>query len=221
MWTAAHWRRGQGQHLRIRLSPPPDQYITVQQLAYDAQFPGYASCLSDEVQLAMSLPLDNDGFLRRECPTCEREFKWLRSPDPEADEDAIAETAGSAEAPESYCYPYCAVTAPPDAWLTKAQVAAMEEIVQRELIDPELDKLVREVDRLNRSSGGLIGIEVRVEREEPEPVPELDEDVRSPPHEVVHGHDRVGPRKGGGTRSGRCRSTPTVGDVVESRSAPA
>jgi hypothetical protein len=127
--------------------------------------------MSDEVQLAMSLPLDSDGFLRRECPTCEHEFKWLPSLDPEADE----ETTGAAEAPESYCCPYCAVTAPPDAWLTKAQVAAMEEIVQRELIDPELDKLAREVDRLNRSSGGLIGIEVRFEREEPEPAPELDE----------------------------------------------
>jgi hypothetical protein len=37
--------------------------------------------MSDEVQLSMSLPLDGDGFLRRECPTCEREFKWLPSPD--------------------------------------------------------------------------------------------------------------------------------------------
>jgi hypothetical protein len=117
--------------------------------------------MSDEVQLAMSLPLDSDGYFRRECPTCEREFKWLPSPDPEAEEDAAAETTGPAEAPESYYCPYCAVTAPPDAWLTKDQVAAMEEIVQRELIDPELDKLAREVDRLNRSSGGLIGIEVR------------------------------------------------------------
>lgn len=25
----------------------------------------------------MAVPLDLDGFLRRECPTCEREFKWL------------------------------------------------------------------------------------------------------------------------------------------------
>lgn len=24
----------------------------------------------------MSVPLDSEGFLRRECPTCEREFKW-------------------------------------------------------------------------------------------------------------------------------------------------
>ena len=123
----------------------------------------------------MSLPLDSDGFLRRECPTCEREFKWLSSPDPEAGEDTDTGAAGAAEEPESYYCPYCAVTALPDAWLTKAQVAVMHEIVQRELIEPELGKLEREIDRLNRSSGGLIGIEARLERDETEPAPELDE----------------------------------------------
>jgi len=93
----------------------------------------------------------------------------------EAGEDAVAGTAKGAEAPESYFCPYCAVTAPSDAWLTKAQVAVVDEVIQREFIDPELDKLQRGIDRLNRSRGGLIGIEARLERDEPEPVPELDE----------------------------------------------
>jgi hypothetical protein len=79
--------------------------------------------MSDEVRLSMSLPLDGEGFLRRECPTCEREFKWLPSPDPEDDVEVAATTEG-AEAPESYYCPYCAVSAPPDTWMTKAQVAA-------------------------------------------------------------------------------------------------
>ena len=30
----------------------------------------------------MEIPLDSDGFLRRECPTCEREFKWLLHREP-------------------------------------------------------------------------------------------------------------------------------------------
>jgi hypothetical protein len=154
----------------------PTKCVAVpEQLARDAQFAGYALWMSDEVHLSISLPLDGDGFLRRECPTCEREFKWLPSLDADADEDAVAETAEAADALESYYCPYCAVTAPPDAWLTKAQVTAAEEIVQRELIDPELHHLEREIDRLNRSSGGLIGIEVRLERDEPEPARELDE----------------------------------------------
>jgi hypothetical protein len=131
--------------------------------------------MSDEVQLSMSLPLDSDGFLRRECPTCEREFKWLPSPDPESDEGDAVGTTEATEAPDGYYCPYCAVTAPPDAWLTNAQVAAAEELVQRELVDPELHTLKREIDRLNRRSGGLIDIDVRLERDEPEPAPELDE----------------------------------------------
>jgi len=131
--------------------------------------------MSDEIHLSMSLPLDSDGFLRRECPTCEREFKWLPSPDPEAGEDTVGEAAEAAEEPESYYCPYCAITAPPDAWLTKAQVAVMEEIIQRERVEPELGKLEREIDRLNRSSRGLIGIEAHLERDEPEPAPELNE----------------------------------------------
>jgi hypothetical protein len=123
----------------------------------------------------MSLPLDGDGFLRRECPTCEREFKWLPSPGPETDEAVVARATEPVEAPDGYYCPYCAVTAPPDAWLTKAQVAAAEAIVQRELVDPEFHKLEREIDHLKRRPGGLIGIEVRLERDEPEPVPELNE----------------------------------------------
>jgi hypothetical protein len=136
---------------------------------------GMLQAMSDEVQASIALPLDSDGFLRRECPTCEREFKWLPSPDPETGEDAVAGTAEGADAPERYFCPYCAVTAPSDAWLTKAQVAVVDEVIQREFIDPELGKLQRGIDQLNRNRGGLISIEARLERDEPEPVPELDE----------------------------------------------
>jgi hypothetical protein len=34
-----------------------------------------------DVSIPMSLPLDGDGFLRRECPKCERQFKWLHRED--------------------------------------------------------------------------------------------------------------------------------------------
>ncbi len=39
----------------------------------------------DRVSLAMSSPLDSDGFLYRECPICEREFKWLHTPEGDRD----------------------------------------------------------------------------------------------------------------------------------------
>jgi hypothetical protein len=130
--------------------------------------------MSDEGRLSLSVPLDGDGFLRRECPTCEREFKWLPSEE-ELDEDPVQNPASVAESPEAYYCPYCAVTAPPDAWLTKAQLAAIHDLARRKIIDPALDKLEREVAKLNRSSDGFFGIEARLERDEPEPAPQLDE----------------------------------------------
>jgi hypothetical protein len=72
----------------------------------------------------MTLPLDSDGFLRRECPTCEREFKWLPS-----EESDPAEPGGY------YC-PYCAIQAPEDHWLTQAQVELAEQVVASEIVDP-------------------------------------------------------------------------------------
>ncbi len=64
----------------------------------------------DEVTLGMSIPLHSDGFLRRECPTCEREFKWLPNTNDEDDAD-------DGEPLPSGCYlcPYCGVQAPADA----------------------------------------------------------------------------------------------------------
>lgn len=45
----------------------------------------------------VSLPLDSDGFLRRECPHCMQEFKWHHGP---ANEEA--ETANE---PAAYTCP--------------------------------------------------------------------------------------------------------------------
>ena len=42
-----------------------------------------------EFSIEMSLPLDSDGFLRRQCPACEREFKWLH-----AESEGATEAAG-------------------------------------------------------------------------------------------------------------------------------
>lgn len=60
----------------------------------------------------MSLPLDSDGFLRRECPTCEEEFKWFSHA--EGDDDA--------EPVSQYFCPLCGVPAGLDPWWTPAQL---------------------------------------------------------------------------------------------------
>lgn len=139
----------------------------------------------------MSLPLDSDGFLRRECPTCEREFKWL--PTPEGEEPTPAPAGGL------FC-PYCAVQADSGAWFTKAQIEHATAIAYDEVVAPELEEFKRSVEGINRS-GGLIGIRAEVSIEGPEPPPELDEtddDMRrvefpchpSEPVKVLDGWDR-------------------------------
>jgi hypothetical protein len=107
----------------------------------------------DEV-LKMSVPLDSDGFLRRECPTCDREFKWLPSGDSEegGNEDAIEVDPGG------YFCPYCGVQAPPGSWSTKAQIEAAKAMTLQHVL-PELENLGRGI---GRSGGGLIDISLTV-----------------------------------------------------------
>ena len=87
-----------------------------------------------EVSFGMTIPLDADGFLRRECPTCEREFKWRQAEPEHAQEVASADDVG-------YFCPYCGVQAPVDAWLTQAQLSLAQNIVAREFIGPMVRKL--------------------------------------------------------------------------------
>jgi hypothetical protein len=90
----------------------------------------------DKVTLGMTIPLDSDGFLRRECPTCEREFKWQPS------EGEAAEDAEPADDVGYFC-PYCAIQAPTNAWLTQAQIALAQNIVARQVIGPMVSKIGR------------------------------------------------------------------------------
>lgn len=68
--------------------------------------------------MSVSLPLDSDGFLRRECPHCEGEFKWHNGP--------ANEEAEQAEVPVTYYCPLCGQSAGPDAWWTQAQLDYMQ-----------------------------------------------------------------------------------------------
>ena len=120
---------------------------------------------SMDTETSMSVPLDEDGFLRRECPTCEREFKWFVSPDDEA------------EQPKSggyYC-PYCGVQAPPDHFWTKAQVELAQNVVLREVVGPEVERWGRTL-RNQRRSGDLMTMDVKMDVPPPmDPLIESDE----------------------------------------------
>ncbi len=94
--------------------------------------------VTDRVTLTMTIPVDSDGFLRRECPTCEREFKWLPASE---DDDAAGMPDGG------YFCPYCGVQAPDDAWFTEAQLALARSITEAEVVEPMLNKFADDIAR--------------------------------------------------------------------------
>ena len=111
----------------------------------------------DEIQIPISFPLDSDGFLRRACPNCGYEFKWLPT---EGDEQPSS--------PENYFCPYCGKPAPPGEWFTEEQVEYMRakavdaafEVVLR----PSIDDLAESFEQLGRASGGLFQFTTKVEK---------------------------------------------------------
>ena len=65
------------------------------------------------MEIPISIPLDDDGFLRRQCPNCGRHFKWHSGP---ANEEAESHTS-----PDEYHCPLCGKPASNDSWWTEAQ----------------------------------------------------------------------------------------------------
>jgi hypothetical protein len=110
--------------------------------------------MDDEATLEMTLPLDDDGFFRRACPTCEREFKWFNSPEGE----------GEPVPAGGYFCPYCRVQAPSDQWFTNEQVELAKNRVARDVLGPEFERMARDINRGNR--GGLVSITMDYETPE-------------------------------------------------------
>lgn len=126
--------------------------------------------IDGEVTLSMAIPVDSDGFLRRECPTCEREFKWFPTPD---DDDNATDMADG-----GYFCPYCGVQAPADAWLTQAQLALAQRIVEAEVVEPMLSKFADDMARRFRSAGMTTRHTQASGAEEPDPLTEDDDMIR-------------------------------------------
>ena len=122
-----------------------------------------------KITLSMQIPVDSDGFLRRECPTCEREFKWL----PAAEDDD-----GASMVDGGYFCPYCGVQAPADAWYTKAQLTLAREITQAEVVEPMLSEFADDLARTFRSAGMTTQSAPRRRLGEPEPLTESDDMTR-------------------------------------------
>src|SRR3954453_21148731 len=72
------------------------------------------------MEISVSLPLDHEGFLRRQCPNCDGVFKWHHGPANAEAEDAVP--------PASYCCPMCGRPAEPDRWFTNEQAEYIQGV---------------------------------------------------------------------------------------------
>lgn len=123
--------------------------------------------MGDSYETSMSIPLDSDGFMRRQCPTCERELKWFAKE--EKDDEAQPVPEGG------YFCPYCAIQAPSDSWWTEAQVHVAHSILTEQFVKPELDKFKRQIEGINRGSS-FLNLSVKTDTPEPaDPLTELDD----------------------------------------------
>lgn len=95
----------------------------------------------DHIEIPMTLPLDTDGFLRRECPNCERQFKWHHGP--------ANEEAEQHDEPPAYHCPLCGEPAGHDAWWTQEQLGYAEGLAlpaTMQAISDELGKAFKKAE---------------------------------------------------------------------------
>lgn len=109
----------------------------------------------DDVEIPISLPLDSDGFLRRACPSCSREFKWLST-----DDDDLGSP------PDEYFCPYCGDSASPDEWFTQEQARHIEEEALDKALRPSFEDLTESLRQVGSSLGGFVEITGSVEMPE-------------------------------------------------------
>ena len=120
----------------------------------------------------MSLPLDADGFMRRECPSCEREFKWHHGKTDAAPDDFVFSGV-------YYC-PLCGRPAGEDSWWTPAQLEYQQQIVASkagQIVADELKKAFKP------RRGSLIKFDVKNtgDADTPDPLVEPDDMVMIAP----------------------------------------
>ena len=107
-----------------------------------------------DMNIKVSLPSDEQGFIGRECPKCYKYFK----------------VKFGTGLPTSICHcPYCGYTGDHNEFFTKDQIEYAKSIALREVmgrvVEPGLRKLERSFKELERATrGGFIQIKIKTKR---------------------------------------------------------
>jgi hypothetical protein len=135
--------------------------------------------MSDMV-ISLSLPLDADGFFRRECPFCSRQFKILMRHDELADlaqkglDSYMVETKGEepdtvddAEPETEFTCPYCAQQATRSHWWTQEQIAFVRVVGRNILASLVNEHLIGPLEKMSRElSSGPVSIHFKGQKME-------------------------------------------------------
>ena len=145
------------------------------------------------IETSLAFPLDDDGFFRRECPLCRKEFKvYLKNDELTTlaqagidsfmiqQDEKTSETDETSEAEIEFVCPYCGQRASRDSWWTQEQLAYIGVVgrnIAARLIN---ENFIRPMKRkFGRSqSSGLISIRFEgkeMEQQEPWISPEVND----------------------------------------------
>ena len=144
-----------------------------------------------DIEINISLPLDDGAFLRRECPSCRKEFKVMLTTEElvtltqegihsfmtESESKTDSDTSVS-EVLEQFC-PYCGQSAPSDSWWTQEQLSYISVFAQNIMANLVNEGLIRPFQRSfgQQRSGPLSSSFEGHEMEQQEPwiSPEVDD----------------------------------------------
>ncbi|MEZ4503642.1 MAG: hypothetical protein R3C39_13535 [Dehalococcoidia bacterium] len=104
-------------------------------------------------EVSVTLPLDDEGMLGRQCPgpLCGRYFKV--KPDTGHEGETLA------------C-PYCGTVADPQNFATEEQIQYATDVAAGKFVDSLFDRIERTADRFNRQQrGGLLNLQMKVHRD--------------------------------------------------------
>ena len=93
--------------------------------------------MSDESKMTVNFNLDSEGFISQECPNCKKRFK--------------VKYGHGSDQPISFC-PYCCHEEC-NCWWTTEQAEYLGNSVFQEKMEPELEKMAKEINRDSRKGG--------------------------------------------------------------------
>lgn len=128
---------------------------------------------NNQQQFAVSLKTDRDGFLRRRCPQCGRDFKteinpadlqWELATQCRRMGVAVGDDSGDSEPAQLRC-PYCAHVAPPSDMHTEETVDYLKRLINREIVIPQLNRFTSDLEDKfpgRGHSGGMFSISMEL-----------------------------------------------------------